>query len=64
MGQFVIGGDDELEEQLGLPDEIRAVKIGNEILEQYDPYQVHYLNSVAVFTILSTQYLVDVTSGV
>jgi hypothetical protein len=39
-GQFVIGGDDELEEQLGLPDEIRAVKIGNEILEQYDPYQV------------------------
>ena len=39
-GQFVMGGDDELEERLGLPDEIRAVEIGNTVLKQFDPYQV------------------------
>ena len=39
-GNFVIGGDDELEEQLGLPDEIRAVKLGDRVVQQYDPYQI------------------------
>ena len=36
-GQLVLGGDKQLEEQLDLPEEIRAVKVGDQIIQQYDP---------------------------
>jgi hypothetical protein len=36
-GELVLGGDTQLEEQMGLPDEIRAVKVGDQIIQQYDP---------------------------
>jgi hypothetical protein len=39
-GEFVIGGDPELEKKLDLPEEIRAVQVGDKIVKQYDPYAV------------------------
>ena len=44
-GELALGGDDVLEEQLGLPDEVRAVNVGGEVITQYDPSQVQLHNS-------------------
>ena len=41
-GELALGGDDKLEDQLGLPDEIRAVKVGDQVIEQYDPTLVTF----------------------
>jgi hypothetical protein len=44
-GELALGGDDVLEEQLGLPDEVRAVQVGSQVITQYDPSQVQLHNS-------------------
>ena len=38
-GHLAIGGDDELEQRLGLDDTIRAVQVGDQVQTRYDPYQ-------------------------
>jgi hypothetical protein len=38
-GELAIGGDEQLEQELGLPDTLRAVKVGGEVIQRADPYQ-------------------------
>jgi len=38
-GELAIGGDDQLEASLNLPDDVRAVQVGGEVQMRADPYQ-------------------------
>ena len=41
-GELALGGDEQLEEQLNLPPEIRAVQVGDDVVQQYDPTLVDF----------------------